>query len=66
MLRSSVKLLNRTAFISGSTSGIGLAYAQALAKNGCNIMLNSFEPPSAAEDKIHKLVNDYGVRVEYY
>ena len=66
MLRSSVKLLNKTAFISGSTSGIGLAYARGLAKDGCNIMLNSFEPPSAAEASIESLVNDYGVKVQYY
>jgi 3-hydroxybutyrate dehydrogenase len=31
---------NRTAIITGSTSGIGFGIAEVLAKNGANILLN--------------------------
>ena len=37
-------LKDKTALITGSTSGIGLAYAQALAGAGANIILNGFGP----------------------
>ena len=33
---------NKVAFITGSTSGIGLGIAHALAKRKCNIVLNGF------------------------
>ena len=32
----------RTALVTGSTSGIGLGIARALAQRGCNILLNGF------------------------
>ena len=32
----------KTAIVTGSTSGIGLAIAHALAAEGCNIVVNSF------------------------
>ena len=35
-------LKNKTALITGSTSGIGLAYAKALAAEGANIVINGF------------------------
>jgi 3-hydroxybutyrate dehydrogenase len=36
------QLLNKTALITGSTSGIGLGVAQSLARAGANIVLNGF------------------------
>ena len=40
-------LKSRSAVVTGSTSGIGLGYARALAKEGVNVMINGFgeKPP---------------------
>jgi len=35
-------LQERTALVTGSTSGIGLGIAEALARRGANIVLNGF------------------------
>lgn len=42
-------LKGKTALISGSTSGIGLAYAKALAAEGAHIMINGFGDKDAIE-----------------
>src|SRR5271156_5142447 len=40
-----MSLKNRNAVVTGSTSGIGLAYARALAREGANVCLNGFGKP---------------------
>lgn len=58
-------LHGKTAIITGSTSGIGLGIAQALATQGCGIMLNGFGDPSAIEKTRTSLELAHGVRVAY-
>jgi 3-hydroxybutyrate dehydrogenase len=58
-------LKGKSAVITGSNSGIGLGVARELAKNGCNVALNSFT--DAPED--HKLAEgiaaEFGVKAVY-
>ena len=58
-------LKNRTALVTGSTSGIGLAIADALATQGANIVVNGFGEPEAiraAETQLQK----HGVKTMYH
>ena len=52
----------RTAIVTGSTSGIGLGIARALAEAGCNIMLNGFGEAAAIENERERIAKDFGVR----
>ncbi len=42
-------LQGKTAIVTGSTSGIGLAYAKALAAEGATVVINGFGDPAAIE-----------------
>ncbi len=53
------------AIVTGSTSGIGLAIAQALAHQGANVMLNGFGERDAIEAQRHALAAETGVQVAY-
>ncbi len=55
-------LKNKTALITGSTSGIGLGIAKALARQGANIMLNGFGDIEGAKAEVAAL----GVKVGYH
>jgi 3-hydroxybutyrate dehydrogenase len=55
-------LSGKTALITGSTSGIGLGLAIALAEQGAQIVLNGFGDPSPAQQQIEAL----GVKVAYH
>ncbi|WP_367717465.1 3-hydroxybutyrate dehydrogenase [Nitratireductor sp. GISD-1A_MAKvit] len=55
----------RTAVITGSTSGIGLGIARALAANGCNIVLNSFTDNPQDHALARKIATDHGVDAVY-
>jgi len=59
-------LTSKAALITGSTSGIGLAIAQALAANGCNIVLNGLGDPTAIEQTRSHMAREYGVSVFYH
>ncbi|MCI4439917.1 3-hydroxybutyrate dehydrogenase [Tibeticola sediminis] len=55
-------LKGKTALVTGSTSGIGLGIAQALAREGANIVLNGFGDVESARASIAAL----GVEVSYH
>ncbi len=55
-------LSSRNALVTGSTSGIGLAIARALAKEGAGIMLNGFGEPAAIEAERSAIESEFGVR----
>ena len=52
----------KTALVTGSTSGIGLGIAEALAREGANLMLNGFGDSQGALDRIRAL----GVKASYH
>ena len=58
-------LRNKTALVTGSTSGIGLGVANALAAEGANIMLNGFGDAEAIDRLVADLAARHGVEVDY-
>lgn len=62
---NSNNLKGKNAIITGSTSGIGLAIATALAANGCNIVINGFGDPDQLNNILEVLINDYKVQAQY-
>ena len=57
-------LRGKVALVTGSTSGIGLAIARALARQGANVMLNGFGEPAIIE-RLKKEISAGGVRAEF-
>jgi len=55
-------LKGRAALVTGSTSGIGLGVARALAAAGAGVMLNGFGDPSEIEATRAGIERDFGVR----
>lgn len=60
-----MSLKGRVAIVTGSTSGIGLGIAQALAAEGAAIMLNGFGPADEIEKLRQGIANQHGVAVRY-
>ncbi|HEX5537160.1 MAG TPA: 3-hydroxybutyrate dehydrogenase [Sphingobium sp.] len=58
-------LHGKTALVTGSTSGIGLAYAKALAGEGANVVINGFGDPSSIEQERLELERLSGARAFY-
>ena len=57
-----MSLSSKSAVVTGSTSGIGLAIARALAKEGANVMLNGFGKPEDIEAARAGIEAVFGVR----
>ena len=55
----------KTAVVTGSTSGIGLGIAEALARQGCHVVLNSFTDSDEDRAIAARLSADHGIKARY-
>jgi 3-hydroxybutyrate dehydrogenase len=60
-----MSLKTRNALVTGSTSGIGLATARALAAEGANVTLNGFGDAGEIEATRQTIEKDFGVKARY-
>jgi 3-hydroxybutyrate dehydrogenase len=60
-----MNLSKKIALVTGSTSGIGLGIARALAGAGADVLLNGFGDPALIEKLLAELRSQYGVRAAY-
>ena len=58
-------LKGKNAVVTGSTSGIGLAYARALAKEGVNIVINGFGTAADIEKERQAIESEFQVKCVY-
>jgi len=58
-------LEGKVSLVTGSTSGIGLGIARALAAAGSAILLNGFGKPEDIAEAQAKIVSDFGVKARY-
>lgn len=64
-MTQSMTLKGKTALVTGSTSGIGLAYAKALADEGANVVINGFGDADAIETERRALEARSGAAALY-
>jgi len=58
-------LKGKSALVTGSTSGIGLAIARAMAEQGANVTINGFGDKAAIEKERAGIEKDFGVKALY-
>jgi 3-hydroxybutyrate dehydrogenase len=62
---AAASLNDKVSLITGSTSGIGLGVARALARAGSAVILNGFGKPEEIEATRTSVAEDFGVEVDY-
>ena len=60
-----VSLSGKVALVTGSTSGIGLAIARALAAAGAHVVLNGFGDKALIDKLVAEFRSQYKVKVDY-
>jgi 3-hydroxybutyrate dehydrogenase len=65
METTNAPLKGKTALVTGSTGGIGLAMAQGLARAGCNIVLHGIEDAETVRPAQAALEREHGIRAAY-
>jgi 3-hydroxybutyrate dehydrogenase len=58
-------LKGKSAIVTGSTSGIGLGIAEALAAQGANVLFNGFGDAGMIDALIKEEAKKFGVKIEY-
>src|SRR5258707_4533658 len=58
-------LKGKSALVTGSTSGIGLAIARAMAADGANVTINGFGDKAAIEKERSGIEKEFGVKAMY-
>jgi 3-hydroxybutyrate dehydrogenase len=56
----------KNALVTGSTSGLGYAVVEGLARAGCNVMLHGLEAPPEVAGKLDALRRAHGVTIGYH
>ena len=59
-------LKGKTALVTGSTSGIGLGIAKALARQGAHIVLNGFGDATGPQAEVEAIAAAHGARVAFH
>lgn len=65
ILMENKMLKGKTAVVTGSTSGIGLAIARAYAAQGANVVINGFGAPEAIEQERAGIASEFSVEARY-
>ncbi|GGF76472.1 3-hydroxybutyrate dehydrogenase [Azorhizobium oxalatiphilum] len=60
-----MSIKGKVAVVTGSTSGIGLAYARAFAAEGANVVINGLGDAAAIEAERARIESDFGVKALY-
>lgn len=61
-LQTDAGIKGKCALVTGSTQGMGLAIARALASQGCNVMIHGLAEPQAGEMLRAKIGEEFGVK----